>query len=335
MKKIIAHVLMLTAIFSLLSVGWQSGAVSEDVLNYTPVIDGVIDDAYLWSYHIEHEWVSCWGLGRYNADNGKDSYGWDVKATSYFLWSDSSIYLAIKVIDDDIGVIDDYHFQRAIKDRTQWGPYYQDGVMAYLEFDGMLFEIQADADGKMATVYAEPNFGQTVWANWHSFPEFEKNAEDGLWAFRRTDDGYVFEFEIPVKESVRDKVFARGFHYGLAVGDATSDSGYANDYALSLEGIIQEGNCLKDVIFVYDIIPPYNDFSKYSLYFSDTESYDRGDVNGDGKVDTRDLIRLMKYIAAGGDDACGVTAYNPDITCDGTVNTVDLVRLMKLLARYS
>ena len=186
MKKTIALILMLSTMLSLFGIGMHTGAVSENVLKYTPVIDGVIDDAYLWSYHIEHEWVSCWALGKYEADNGKDSYEWDVKATSYFLWDERSIYLAIKVVDDDIGVIDDYHFQRAIKDRTQWGPYYQDGIMAYFEYDGMLFEIQADGDGKMATVYAESNFGQTVWAKWNSFPEFEKGGGAlGISAHRR------------------------------------------------------------------------------------------------------------------------------------------------------
>lgn len=334
MKKTIALILMLSTMLSLFGIGMHTGAVSENVLKYTPVIDGVIDDAYLWSYHIEHEWVSCWALGKYEADNGKDSYEWDVKATSYFLWDERSIYLAIKVVDDDIGVIDDYHFQRAIKDRTQWGPYYQDGIMVYFEYDGMLFEIQADGDGKMATVYAESNFGQTVWAKWNSFPEFEKNKEEGLWAFRRTDDGYVLEFDIPVSETLREKIFSGGCHYGLAVGDATADSGYANDYELSLEGIIAEGNCLEDLIFVYDIIPPYNDWSKYSLCFSDTASYDRGDVNSDGCVDARDTIRLMKYIAAGADEHSGIEVKNPDINYDDKVDVVDLVRLMKLISKY-
>ena len=87
------------------------------------------------------------------------------------------------------------------------------------------------------------------------------------------------QVDIPVSETLREKIFSGGCHYGLAVGDATADSGYANDYELSLEGIIAEGNCLEDLIFVYDIIPPYNDWSKYSLCFSDTASYERGDVN--------------------------------------------------------
>ena len=142
------------------------------------------------------------------------------------------------------------------------------------------------------------------------------------------------KFDIPVSETLREKIFSGGCHYGLAVGDATADSGYANDYELSLEGIIAEGNCLEDLIFVYDIIPPYNDWSKYSLCFSDTASYDRGDVNSDGCVDARDTIRLMKYIAAGADEHSGIEVKNPDINYDDKVDVVDLVRLMKLISKY-
>lgn len=335
MKRIIAlvvSVFMLTPAFCVSAVAPEA---SDEVCRYTPAIDGIIDDAYLRSYRIEHEWVSCWGLGKYEEDNGKNSYGWDVKATSYFLWDDRSIYLAVKVVDDDIGVIDDEHFSKAIADRTQWGPFYQDGIMAYFEFDGMLFEIHADGDGKMATVYAESNYNQIVWAYWYSFPQFERNAEDGLWAFQRTSDGYVLEFDIPVHTAVRDAVFENGFNYGIAVGDSTADSGYDYDYALSLEGIYQEGVTLSDTIFVYDLVPPYNDWRKYQVYFSDREIYDYGDINGDGSVDIRDLVRLMKYVAAGADSDCGIFVTDADTDGDGITDIKDVVHLMKTLSGES
>ena len=53
-----------------------------------------------------------------------------------------------------------------------------------------------------------------------------------------------------------------------------------------------------------------------------------GDINGDGDIDTRDLVRLMRYIAAGGES---VIASNPDLNGDGLVTTADLIRLMKIL----
>ncbi len=54
-----------------------------------------------------------------------------------------------------------------------------------------------------------------------------------------------------------------------------------------------------------------------------------GDVNGDGQLDTADLVRLMKYIAADGKD---IEAKFPDVNEDGEVNTADLVRMMKMIA---
>lgn len=54
-----------------------------------------------------------------------------------------------------------------------------------------------------------------------------------------------------------------------------------------------------------------------------------GDINGDGSIDTKDLIRLMRYISA---DGRGVTAYDTDLNGDGSTDTLDLVRLMKFIA---
>lgn len=52
-----------------------------------------------------------------------------------------------------------------------------------------------------------------------------------------------------------------------------------------------------------------------------------GDINGDGSVNTADLVRLMKYIA--GND---VIAHVPDVNGDGMVSVADLVRLMKFIS---
>ena len=52
-----------------------------------------------------------------------------------------------------------------------------------------------------------------------------------------------------------------------------------------------------------------------------------GDINGDGTADTRDIVRLMKYIS--GSDEIVVFA---DINDDGFVDTRDIIRLMKYIA---
>lgn len=52
-----------------------------------------------------------------------------------------------------------------------------------------------------------------------------------------------------------------------------------------------------------------------------------GDVNTDGETDTKDLIRLMKYLAG-----APVSVSHPDMNGDENVDTRDMIRLMKLLA---
>ena len=54
-----------------------------------------------------------------------------------------------------------------------------------------------------------------------------------------------------------------------------------------------------------------------------------GDITGDSTLDTKDLVRLMKYIAAKGE---GIEGVEPDINGDGNVDTKDLIRLMKALS---
>ena len=53
-----------------------------------------------------------------------------------------------------------------------------------------------------------------------------------------------------------------------------------------------------------------------------------GDANGDGSVNTMDLIRLMKYISGVEVD---VAEGAGDVNGDGKVNTMDLIRLMKYI----
>jgi hypothetical protein len=54
-----------------------------------------------------------------------------------------------------------------------------------------------------------------------------------------------------------------------------------------------------------------------------------GDINDDGKVDTNDLVRLMKKISENAQES------SLDINGDGKVDTNDLIRLMKYLTDNS
>ena len=60
--------------------------------------------------------------------------------------------------------------------------------------------------------------------------------------------------------------------------------------------------------------------------------YTAGDVNGDGVLNTKDVTRLMKYLA-GWDVEVNEAAL--DVNGDGVVNTKDTTRLMKYLADWN
>lgn len=57
--------------------------------------------------------------------------------------------------------------------------------------------------------------------------------------------------------------------------------------------------------------------------------YSYGDINGDGDINTKDIVRLMKYIAEDGE---GIEAYGTDLNGDNGTDARDLVRLMKYIA---
>ena len=92
---------------------------------------------------------------------------------------------------------------------------------------------------------------------------------------------------------------------GKWVYEYIPDDGFAEDYN-SVKIVMNENVQIETV-----------EFSLYPI----------GDVNMDSEVDTKDLIRLMKYLAG-----ASVSVNSPDINMDGNVDTRDLIRLMKLLA---
>ena len=55
-----------------------------------------------------------------------------------------------------------------------------------------------------------------------------------------------------------------------------------------------------------------------------------GDVNGDGVVDNKDLVRLRKYLAD--PDTTEIVFANADVNLDGEVDNKDLVRMRKHFA---
>ena len=61
-----------------------------------------------------------------------------------------------------------------------------------------------------------------------------------------------------------------------------------------------------------------------------------GDITGDGIINTKDMTRLKRYLASGGDGSVTLTVESAaDVTGDGTINTKDMSRLKRYLASGS
>ena len=113
--------------------------------------------------------------------------------------------------------------------------------------------------------------------------------------------------------------------YSLSLCDVPEDFKYGLDQGELANGKEVEGFQSNDFIVLNDFgewNAPKNiiKFSTEKVKIEDPVII--GDVNNDGSVDTADLVRLMKYIAA----------INTDINGDGETNSADLIRLMKIIA---
>ena len=278
MKKLGLTVAAATlAAMTIASIPISAANYNENALKYTPVIDGQIDAAYLESFYIEHEWPSdrdsdhYWGNGKFaftdlelNSDGTKvdgsvgynTAYDWDCKATSYFLWDDDNIYIAVRVIDTDVGVIDDAHYAMACEDTINWGPWLQDGVTITLTQKGMTFTIRADRAGRYVTVYREDNYGEQVWCDLASWSSHDLNRQAGYFATTGDAGSYTVEICIPVSEAQKSKVLKDGgnFKYGISVIDAGANSPYGLDPARLADGEEVESYNLADFMVLSDCL---------------------------------------------------------------------------------
>lgn len=63
-----------------------------------------------------------------------------------------------------------------------------------------------------------------------------------------------------------------------------------------------------------------------------------GDVNGDGKINAKDIVLLKKYIAnydyTTGSSTVTVDLVGADVNGDGKINAADIVKLKKYIANY-
>ena len=324
---------------------------------HTPVLDGIIDSQYYSSFHIEHLFPPSndpeiyLGGGIYSFyetdEKGNDiqdengeyiykgntAYGWDVKASSYYLWDDDNLYVAVKVTDDDYGCADHERMIYSIYDQ-QAAFFYEDSVWLKFKFDNWNSSekqqtIAAERPGRamISSFSALPYFVETcdpetedIFFDIYSGLAFEHN--EGNIAASETSDGYIIELRLPLKGALKTELWKAGkilhMEY-FCVNDSPENARYCedfiNDYFTPFPN--REGGCFIDIMIL-------TDKNSYQMVLSD--SILQNDVNLDCEINSKDLVRLMKYIA-------NDSFVKPqDINGDGKLNSKDLVSFMKQIA---
>ena len=321
---------------------------------HTPILDGTIDPEYYSSFHIEHLFPPSNDLeiylgggiySFYETDEkgndiqdengeyiykGNTAYGWDVKASSYYLWDDDNLYVAVKVTDDDYGCADYERMIYSIYDQ-QAAFFYEDSVWLKFKFDNWNSSekqqtIAAERPGRamISSFSALPYFVETcdsetedIFFDIYSGLAFEHN--EGNIAASETSDGYIIELRLPLKGALKTELWKAGkilhMEY-FCVNDSPENARYCedfiNDYFTPFPN--REGGCFIDIMIL-------TDKNSYQMVLSD--SILQNDVNLDGEINSKDLVRLMKYIA-------NDSFVKPqDINGDGKLNSKDLVSFMK------
>ena len=123
-------------------------------------------------------------------------------------------------------------------------------------------------------------------------------AKKAVWTSSGADSSYngvILSLTFKVKEGVEDGTIP------VTVSYSSGDIGN-NDEESLFPSVVAGG------VTVFSVLP--------------------GDINGDGNVNSLDLIRLKKYIA---DDTTALVGSG-DVNGDGNVNSLDLIRLKKYIA---
>lgn len=159
--------------------------------------------------------------------------------------------------------------------------------------------------------------------NRHVFNDanFAQRAEGREWNLqyvetKMTDNGYAVEMAIPLTELATSYIEEGGsVSFSAMICDAFKfavGSSYQAD-----------GNAKK--WYISGMTGSNVDLSFTKSDFASTLT--PGDLNGDGNIDTKDLIRLMKCVSGQ-----PVAIFNADVTNDNSIDTRDLIRLMKKVA---
>ena len=117
-------------------------------------------------------------------------------------------------------------------------------------------------------------------------------------------------------------------HYALmATFRADEDYFFADDINVT---ILFETNDFKNPIFSNSYTDSQNR-NVLLVMFDCPAKIVKGDVNGDGKVNTADVVAVYTFIEQG--DASGFTREACDVNADGSVNTADVVAIYSIIVK--
>lgn len=146
------------------------------------------------------------------------------------------------------------------------------------------------------------------------------------------EDGYSLEMVVPITKEALDYIIRDNYNLGLRLqiinamftpslkGGGSWTNGNATTWTMAaMDGGdknlgIEADNIVLTLTGDKDVFNP-------------TDDYTVGDLNGDKNINSKDLTRLMKYLA--GED---IKMNGGDLNGDGKINSKDLTRLMKKLA---
>lgn len=353
-----AVAVLLISAFPLASSAEETDTDTVYINKHTPVIDGTIDPEYYSSFHVEHyfprsdspdQYLSSGKFSFYETDEngfhvigedknpvykGYTEYNFDCKASSYYLWDDDNLYVAVKVTDDDYGCVSNDRVKYAMEEEIYSYPIFQDAVLvslSCLQYDNKFQNIAAERACRIMTSGISDYVGGSsyLWQtdtnddnslfNIKSKKEYEDNSK--YFAASESDDGYIIEMQLPVNKSKQEELWKSGceLHSILTVTDSPKNARYADQLNLYEETgpFDGQGGMFIDYIMLQD-----KQASKLKLI----DEIKQNDINLDGEVNAKDLVRLMKYIA----DNSAVMPQ--DINADGKLSSKDLVAFMKIIA---